>query len=135
MSPDSCHPAERHGAAMRVARGAGTAVLLAVLYLCIGGPAVSPLAASPLAEAAPPRPADAGIAPGPAEPAPAHNAAPSPDAAEIAAVTVQLRAALDNVATELNRRPRKRHGYLTPSEVLATLLSKPTNQTGVAKTT
>ena len=42
---------------------------------------------------------------------------------------------LDNVATELNRRPRKRHGYLTPSEVLATLLSKPTNQTGVAKTT
>ena len=42
---------------------------------------------------------------------------------------------LDNVAAELNHRPRKRHGYLTPSEVLATLLSNPTNQTGVADTT
>ena len=78
MSPDSCHPAERHGEAAR-ARVAGKAVLLVVLYLCIGGPAVSPLAASPLAEAAPPRTADAGAAPGPAEPAPAHNAAPPPD--------------------------------------------------------
>jgi IS30 family transposase len=42
---------------------------------------------------------------------------------------------LENVAAELNRRPRKRHGYLTPAEVLATLLSNPTNQTGVAPTT
>jgi IS30 family transposase len=42
---------------------------------------------------------------------------------------------LENVAAELNRRPRKRYGYLTPAEVLATLLSNPTNQTGVADTT
>lgn len=42
---------------------------------------------------------------------------------------------LENVAAELNRRPRKRHGYLTPAEVLATLISNPTNQTGVADTT
>ena len=42
---------------------------------------------------------------------------------------------LENVAVELNHRPRKRHGYLTPAEVLATLISKPTNQTGVADTT
>ena len=42
---------------------------------------------------------------------------------------------LENVAAELNRRPRKRHGYLTPAEVLATLLSNQTNQTGVADTT
>jgi len=42
---------------------------------------------------------------------------------------------LENVAAELNRRPRKRHGYRTPAEVLATLISNPTNQTGVAHTT
>ena len=42
---------------------------------------------------------------------------------------------LENVAAELNRRPRKRHGYRTPAEVLATLISNPTNQTGVADTT
>jgi transposase, IS30 family len=42
---------------------------------------------------------------------------------------------LENVAAELNRRPRKRHGYRTPAEVLAELISKPTNQTGVALTT
>ena len=42
---------------------------------------------------------------------------------------------LENVAAELNRRPRKRHGYRTPAEVLATLFSNPTNQTGVADTT
>jgi IS30 family transposase len=42
---------------------------------------------------------------------------------------------LENVAAELTRRPRKRHGYLTPAEVLATLISNPTNQTGVANTT
>jgi len=42
---------------------------------------------------------------------------------------------LDNVASELNARPRKRHGYRTPAEVLAELLSNPTNQNGVATTT
>ncbi|WP_338024531.1 IS30 family transposase [Arthrobacter alpinus] len=42
---------------------------------------------------------------------------------------------LHNVAAELNRRPRKRHGYRTPAEVLATLLLNPTNKTGVALTT
>jgi IS30 family transposase len=42
---------------------------------------------------------------------------------------------LENVAAELNRRPRKRHGFRTPAEVLAELLSNPTNQTGVANTT
>ena len=42
---------------------------------------------------------------------------------------------LENVAAELNRRPRKRHGYRTPAEVLAALISNPTNQTGVADTT
>ncbi|MBT2565237.1 IS30 family transposase [Arthrobacter sp. ISL-85] len=42
---------------------------------------------------------------------------------------------LENVAAELNRRPRKRHGYRTPAEVLAELISNPTKQTGVAGTT
>lgn len=42
---------------------------------------------------------------------------------------------LENVAAELNRRPRKRHGYRTPAEVLATLFSNSPNQTGVAHTT
>jgi len=42
---------------------------------------------------------------------------------------------LENVNAELNRRPRKRPGHLTPAEVLATLLSNSTNQTGVADTT
>jgi len=42
---------------------------------------------------------------------------------------------LENVAAELNARPRKRYGYRTPAEVLAELLSNPTNQTGVARTT
>lgn len=42
---------------------------------------------------------------------------------------------LDNVAAELNARPRKRHGYRTPAEVLTELLSNPSNQTGVALTT
>lgn len=42
---------------------------------------------------------------------------------------------LDNVAAELNARPRKRHGYRTPAEVLAEILSNPSNQTGVALTT
>ena len=39
---------------------------------------------------------------------------------------------LDNIAAELNSRPRKRHGYLTPAEVLEKLLSSPTNTHGVA---
>ena len=42
---------------------------------------------------------------------------------------------LENVAAELNRRPRKRHGHRTFAEVLATLISNPINQTGVADTT
>jgi len=42
---------------------------------------------------------------------------------------------LDNVAAELNARPRKRHGYRTPAEVLAELLSNPSDQIGVATTT
>jgi IS30 family transposase len=39
---------------------------------------------------------------------------------------------LDNVAAELNARPRKRHGWHTPAEVLNKLLSKPHENTGVA---
>jgi IS30 family transposase len=39
---------------------------------------------------------------------------------------------LDNIAAELNSRPRKRHDFRTPAEVLHKLLSKPTNQHGVA---
>lgn len=39
---------------------------------------------------------------------------------------------LDNIAAELNARPRKRHGYLTPAEVLKKLLSSPTDTHGVA---
>jgi hypothetical protein len=42
---------------------------------------------------------------------------------------------LENVAAELNRRPRERHGYRTPAEVLAEPISNPTKQTGVADTT
>jgi IS30 family transposase len=42
---------------------------------------------------------------------------------------------LANVAAELNARPRKRHGYRTPAEVLTEILSNPSNQTGVATTT
>ena len=42
---------------------------------------------------------------------------------------------LDNVAAELNARPRKRHGYRTPAEVLTELLSNQSNQAGVATTT
>ena len=41
---------------------------------------------------------------------------------------------LDNVAAELNARPRKRHGYRTPAEVLTEILSNQSNQTGVATT-
>jgi len=39
---------------------------------------------------------------------------------------------LDNIAAELNSRPRKRHGFHTPAEVLTELLSDQTNNTGVA---
>lgn len=39
---------------------------------------------------------------------------------------------LDTYAAELNSRPRKRHDYRTPAEVLEELLSKHANQTGVA---
>jgi hypothetical protein len=35
---------------------------------------------------------------------------------------------LENVAAELNRQPRKRHGYRTPAEVLAELVSNPVNE-------
>ena len=39
---------------------------------------------------------------------------------------------LDNIAAELNARPRKRHGFRTPAEVLDELLSKTTSDHGVA---
>jgi transposase, IS30 family len=39
---------------------------------------------------------------------------------------------LDNIAAELNSRPRKRHGFRTPAEVLERLLSPNTNDHGVA---
>ena len=39
---------------------------------------------------------------------------------------------LDNIAAELNRRPRKRHGFLTPAEVLDKLLSQAAEDHGVA---
>jgi IS30 family transposase len=39
---------------------------------------------------------------------------------------------LDNIAAELNARPRKRHGFRTPAEVLDELLSKTTTDHGVA---
>jgi IS30 family transposase len=41
---------------------------------------------------------------------------------------------LQDTADRLNRRPRKRHGFLTPAEVLADLLSDIENQPGVATT-
>ena len=41
---------------------------------------------------------------------------------------------LDYVAAELNNRPRKRHDWRTPAEVLDKLLSKPFNPPGVALT-
>jgi len=39
---------------------------------------------------------------------------------------------LDNIAAELNSRPRERHGFLTPAEVLDQLLSEAENNHGVA---
>jgi IS30 family transposase len=41
---------------------------------------------------------------------------------------------LDHVAAKLNNRPRKRHDWRTPAEVLDRLLSHPPNQPGVALT-
>ena len=41
-------------------------------------------------------------------------------------------AMLDNIAAELNARPRKRHGFLTPAEVLDQLLSQTRSDHGVA---
>jgi IS30 family transposase len=41
---------------------------------------------------------------------------------------------LENVAAELNRRPRKRHGFHTPAEMLAKLLSETTEPDGDALT-
>jgi len=42
---------------------------------------------------------------------------------------------LDDVAAELNARPRKRHGYRTLAEVLSEILSNQSNQTSVATNT
>ena len=39
---------------------------------------------------------------------------------------------LDNIAAELNSRPRKRHGFRTPAEKLDEILTKNTNHHGVA---
>jgi transposase, IS30 family len=39
---------------------------------------------------------------------------------------------LDNIAAELNTRPRERHHFRTPAEVLDQLLSKTTTNHGVA---
>ena len=39
---------------------------------------------------------------------------------------------LDNIAAELNARPRKRHGFQSPAEVLDRLLSEAANNNGVA---
>jgi IS30 family transposase len=39
---------------------------------------------------------------------------------------------LDNIAAELNSRPRERHGFHTPAEALEKLLSKSTTNHGVA---
>jgi len=41
---------------------------------------------------------------------------------------------LDHVARKLNNRPRKRHGFKTPAEVLDELLSQPLDPNGVAST-
>ncbi|MGH3352733.1 MAG: hypothetical protein ACRDPS_18855, partial [Nocardioides sp.] len=41
---------------------------------------------------------------------------------------------LDMIAAELNARPRKRHNWATPAEVLDQLLSNPSDPPGVAST-
>jgi len=38
----------------------------------------------------------------------------------------------DNIAAELNSRPRKRHGFRTPAEMLEEILAKTTDTHGVA---
>jgi transposase, IS30 family len=49
-------------------------------------------------------------------------------------LSVHSRQHLDAVAARLNARPRKRHGFHTPAEVLAELLSDHEQKTGVATT-
>ena len=39
---------------------------------------------------------------------------------------------LDNIAAELNSRPRKRHGFRTPAEMLEEILTKTADNHGVA---
>jgi IS30 family transposase len=39
---------------------------------------------------------------------------------------------LDNIAAEMNHRPRKRHGFHTPAEMLDKLLTDSAPHTGVA---
>ncbi len=39
---------------------------------------------------------------------------------------------LDNIADELNSRPRKRHGFRTPAEKLEEILAEATQENGVA---
>lgn len=52
-----------------------------------------------------------------------------PKGLDLAEVTNdQVQAAID----QLNNRPRKRHGFLTPNEVIAEILAKHTPETGVA---
>ncbi len=41
---------------------------------------------------------------------------------------------LEHVSRKLNNRPRKRHGFKTPAEMLDHLLSEPVNPTDVAST-
>jgi IS30 family transposase len=54
-----------------------------------------------------------------------------PKGRDIATVTeAELRAAVD----QLNDRPRKRHGFFTPREVLAAILTGQQPQAGVATT-
>jgi IS30 family transposase len=49
-------------------------------------------------------------------------------------LSMHTREELDAVAARLNSRPRKRHGFRTPAEVLAELLSKHEDKAGVATT-
>jgi IS30 family transposase len=54
-----------------------------------------------------------------------------PKRLDLAAVT---NADIQAAADQLNNRPRKRHGFLTPNEVLAAILAKDQQSTGVATT-
>jgi IS30 family transposase len=49
-------------------------------------------------------------------------------------LSIHTRNDLDHIATQLNDRPRKRLGYLTPAEVLANLIKQDLAKTGVATT-